>query len=95
MSIGILKLTIYLPDCHSLKEKRGHVKPILARLHKEFNISVIESDHHDVGQSCQFTIACAALDRTSAEKILQNVILFYEGHWPDLPVTDEQIEVII
>ena len=95
MSIGILTLTIYLPECHSLKEKRGRVKPILARLRKEFNISVIDPDHQDVWQSCQFLIACAALDRTSAEKILQGVIRFYEDHWPDLPVTDEQIEVII
>lgn len=95
MSIGILTLTLYLPECHSLKEKRGRIKPILARLHKEFNISVIESDHQDVWQSCQLTIACAALDRTSAEKVLQNVIHFYEDHWPDLPITDEKIEVII
>ncbi len=95
MSVGILTLTLYLPDCHSLKQKRRQIKPILARLQKEFNISVVESDHHDVWQSCQLMVACAARDGRSAEKTLSKVILFYESHWPDCPLTDEKIEILI
>ncbi len=95
MSIGILTLTIYLPDCHSLKAKRGRIKPILARLHREFNISVVENDHHDMWQSCQLLIACAATEGRQAEKTLSAVMAFYESHWPDLPITDEHIEILI
>lgn len=95
MSVGILSLSIHLPDCHSLKAKRRLVKPILARLHKEFNISVIEYDHHDLWQSCELMITCAASEGSQAEKTLHNVIRFYESHWPDLPLTGENIEIII
>ena len=95
MSVGILSLTIHLPDCHSLKEKRRLVKPILARLHKEFNISVVEYDHLDSWQSCELLIACAASQGNHAEQILSRVITFYESHWPDLPLTHEKIEIII
>ncbi len=94
MHVGILTLTLYLPDCHSLKEKRGRIKPIIARLRKEFNVSVVESDHQDSWQSCQLLIACAASDGIIAEKTLGQVITFYENHWPDLPLTDEKIEII-
>jgi len=95
MSVGILTLTLYLPDCHSLKEKRSRVKPILARLHKEFNISVVEIGHHDVWQTCQLMVACAARDGQSAEKALAQVIRFYESRWPDTPLTDEKMEILI
>ena len=94
MSVGILTLTLYLPDCHSLKAKRRRIKPILARLHKEFNISVVEYNHHDVWQSCQLMITCAAREGRSAESTLNQVIRFYESHWPDLPLTDENIEIL-
>lgn len=95
MSVGILTLKLYLPDCHSLKDKRRRIKPILARLQKEFNISVAEIDHHDVWQSCQLLVACAARDGQRAEKTLLQVIHFYESHWPDCPLTDEKIEILI
>jgi hypothetical protein len=95
MSVGILSLTIYLPDCHSLKAKRSRIKPIIARLHKEFNISVVEYDHNDVWQSCQLMIACASREGKHAEATLTRVIKFYESHWPDCPLTNENIEIII
>jgi hypothetical protein len=94
MSVGILTLSIYLPDCHSLKAKRRRIKPILTRLHKEFNISVVESDHHDVWQSSTLLIACASREGRQAEQVLTRVIKFYESHWPDLPLTGEQMEIL-
>ena len=94
MTVGILSLTIHLPHCHSLKEKRRLVKPILARLHKEFNISVVEYDHHNTWQSCELLIACAASRGHNVEHTLAMVIAFYESHWPDLPLAREKIEII-
>jgi uncharacterized protein len=36
--IGQLTIYLHLPGCASLKEKRGRLKPLLARLHREFNL---------------------------------------------------------
>ena len=94
MSVGILRLSFHLPDCHSLKEKRSRIKPILARLHKEFNISVIEAGDHDLWQSCQLLVACAARDGSQAEILLGKVTRFFESRWPDLPLTNEHIEIM-
>ena len=94
MSVGILRLSFHLQDCHSLKEKRSRVKPILVRLHKEFNISVVEAGDHDLWQSCQLLITCAARDGQQAEGLLGKVIQFCENHWPDLPLTNEHIEIM-
>jgi uncharacterized protein YlxP (DUF503 family) len=94
MHVGILILDIHLPGCHSLKQKRGLIKPIISRLHKEFNISVVESDHQDAWQSAQLLIACAGSPGANLEGALAQVITFYESHWPDLPLTGEKIEII-
>ena len=45
--LGQLTIHLHLPACSSLKEKRGRLKPLLARLHKEFNVSVAEMDLQD------------------------------------------------
>jgi uncharacterized protein YlxP (DUF503 family) len=44
MSLGLLTIHLHLPGCASLKEKRGRLKPLLTRLHREFNISAAEID---------------------------------------------------
>jgi uncharacterized protein YlxP (DUF503 family) len=43
MAIGLLTLHLSIPDCHSLKQKRSRVQPIIARLHREFNIAAAET----------------------------------------------------
>lgn len=94
MPVGLLTLTIHLPQCHSLKDKRRLVKPIISRLHKEFNISVVEYDYQDVWQTCQLLIALAISNGGDAQPVLIQVINFFERHWPDLPLMQEKIEII-
>ena len=95
MSVGILTLNLHLPDSHSLKDKRRIIKPIIARLHKEFNVSLIESGHLDLWQTSEMTIVCAANSGQLAEKTLTQIIGYFESHWPDVPVTGENIEILI
>ena len=94
MPIGLLTLHIHLPGCTSLKEKRRRLKPLLARLHKEFNISVAEMDRLDAwGESI---IACSLVsnDQRHTQRALQRVIRWLDNYWPDVDLVDEQIEII-
>ncbi len=56
--IGTLSLHLRLPGCRSLKEKRGRIKPLIHRLHREFNVSVAEMDLQDAHQE---TVICCAM----------------------------------
>ena len=40
--LATLTLHLHLPACASLKEKRGRIKPLMARLRREFNVSVAD-----------------------------------------------------
>ena len=94
MPLGILTISIHIPGCTSLKEKRKRLKPLLYRLHREFNISIAEIDHQDVWQSA--TIACAMVssDRGYTHGALQKVVSWMERNWPDVTIIDDQIEMI-
>ena len=94
MLIGILEVELLIPGNDSLKGKRTVLKGLIARLRDNFNVSVAESGHQDAWQTCELLVACAASDGVIAEKTLGQVISFYESHWPDMPLTDEKIEII-
>lgn len=94
MSLGLLTLHLAVPGCSSLKEKRSRLKPLLARLHREFNISVAEMDHQDSWQSAVVACAMITSDTGQTQRSLQGVVEWVETHWPDLEVADEQIEML-
>ena len=45
--LATLTIHLRLPLCTSLKDKRGRIKPLMSRLHREFNVSVAEMDLQD------------------------------------------------
>lgn len=94
MPIGVLALQLALPGCASLKEKRSRLKPLLARLHREFNISAAEVDQQDAWQSAVLLCAVASGDAAHAQRVLHNVIDWIETRWPDVEVESDQIEII-
>ena len=47
MLVGYGTITLRIPYCHSLKEKRGVVKRIISRLRNQFNASVSEVADND------------------------------------------------
>ena len=94
MTIGVLTLHIFIPGCSSLKEKRRRLKPLLARLHREFNISVAEVDQNDTWQNAIIACALVSNDQRHTQRVLQKIIQWIETHWPDVSVFDDQIEII-
>ena len=94
MSLGILTLHIELPGSRSLKEKRGRLKPLLTRLHREFNISTAEIGYQDAWSSA--LIACALVSNSNGhtQRALQSVVVWVEHNWPDVTVLDDKIEII-
>jgi uncharacterized protein YlxP (DUF503 family) len=92
--IGLLSLHIRLPGCQSLKEKRSRLKPLLARLHKEFNLSAAEMDLQDRWDESILACAMVGNDRVHLEQSLQKVPKWVHHHWPDVELYDDQLELI-
>lgn len=93
MPIGLLTLHLNLPGCKSLKEKRSRLKPLLARLHREFNISVAEIDQNDTWQSAVIACAMVSNDSNHTERSLQHVREWIETSWLDVFIESDHLEI--
>jgi uncharacterized protein YlxP (DUF503 family) len=54
MIIGVCQITLQLPDCHSLKEKRQAIKPLMARVRNQFEVSIADAQGATVAQKGNF-----------------------------------------
>ena len=71
------------------------LKPLLTRIHREFNVSVAEMGFLD--NRSESVIACAMVGNESAhlERSLKVVLNWIESQYPAGQVYEDQIEIII
>jgi uncharacterized protein len=72
MNIGLLILDIFLPESHSLKDKRIVIRGLKDRLRK-FNVSIAECDHQDLWQRSTVGIVSISSDHGVLEQTLNAV----------------------
>lgn len=94
MKVALLRMHIQFPGSDSLKAKRRRLKPLLARLHREFNISVAEVDFQDRWRDSLLCCAIVNTDNGHAHSSLQDVVRWVANHWPDATLVEEKIEVL-
>jgi uncharacterized protein len=94
MTVGLLTIHLLLPGCTSLKEKRSRLKPLLARLHREFNVSAAELDRHDAWQESVIGCAVVSNELAHTQRVLEKVKNWVESSWFDVQVLSDQIEIL-
>jgi hypothetical protein len=78
MVVGVLKLSLVIPENHSLKGKRGVLKRIEARVSNQFNISVTECGDQDLWQSAILGFGVVGSSQPVVQATLQKVIDFVD-----------------
>lgn len=76
MTIGILKITLYAPWVHSLKEKRMEVRKIVSRSENKFKISISEVEFQDLHQKIGLGVVFIAGDGKMADSVMDHVLTF-------------------
>jgi uncharacterized protein YlxP (DUF503 family) len=94
MIIGACSLELYLPGNGSLKGKRQIIKSLMARLRREFNVSVAEVGAHDVWQSAVIGVVCVSNEQKYAHGLLTRVARWVEENRLDCDLIDYQIEIL-
>jgi uncharacterized protein YlxP (DUF503 family) len=92
--VGICTIKLHLPGVSSLKEKRGVLKSMLARMHNTFNVSAAEIDHLDVWQSSTIAVALVSNSSRHVYQVIQSVLEWIEGNYPNAMVVDQEIEIL-
>jgi len=73
MYIGALRIELYMPQCHNLKEKRQVIRSLIDRISNRFNVAVAEIDKQDLWQACSMGIACISNREYAAREMLDRV----------------------
>ena len=78
MKVLLIKIKIYAPWVHSLKEKRMIIKSILGKVKNKFNVSAAEVDAQDIHQTIVIGIAAIVAHRAQADSMEEEIIRFVE-----------------
>ena len=80
MVVGVIKLTLFLPESGSLKTKRRVLRSLKDRLRSQFNVSVAEVDHQNLWQKATVAVALVTGDRKHADSSLQKILNSAESY---------------
>lgn len=93
MRVGLCKVELYLPHCHSLKEKRHSLRKIKDRVFARYKVSIHEVSHQDKWQRTQMGLAVVSNDgqfvHSQIDKILSEIEMIGEGE-----IVDSLVEVL-
>jgi uncharacterized protein YlxP (DUF503 family) len=71
MFIAVTTWDLHLPGCHSLKDKRGILKPLTTALRRSLNVSVAETGNQDIWQRAEIACAVVGSARLVVEETLR------------------------
>ena len=94
LTVGLCRVSLRLPENHSLKGKRQVLKSLIARIHNRFNVSAAEIDDQDSWQMAAIGIAVVSNGDRHADQVLASVIAFIRQERLDAEIIDVSTEII-
>jgi len=77
--VGVLRLSVYIPENHSLKGKRAVLRKIKAQVSNNFNVSIAEAEDQDLWQKATFGVSQVGTDEGHVDGALRAVVKFIDG----------------
>ena len=93
MTIGLLRLVLFIGESNSLKTKRMILHSLKARLRNNFNIAVQQIADEDKWQKSTLAIVGLSRDRNMINSTLSHIVNFVEN-FHAVQLLDYQIELI-
>jgi uncharacterized protein len=90
MTVGIARLTLFLPEVHSLKEKRMVLRRVKDRAQQKFNLAIAEVGENDIWQRAALGLAVIGSGRRFVEAALDEVVRFVQA---EAEVTNVEREI--
>lgn len=93
MVVGVCRLRLALHGVFSLKEKRGIIKRIIARVRNSFPVSIAEVAENDQLRSAAIGFSVVGNDGAYVNSVLDTVLDFIEELYL-AEIIDQHIELI-
>lgn len=93
MIVGLCTVELFMPDSHSLKDKRQVLQSLKNRLRDKFNVSVAEVGDLDLWQKAILGLACVANEAAHVNQVLDQALNLVHGV-PTVQVVRSKIELM-
>jgi uncharacterized protein YlxP (DUF503 family) len=80
VTVGIARLTLFLANSQSLKEKRMVVRRVKDLVRNKFNVAIAEVGELDKWQRAVIGLTVVGGERRFTESVLDEVLRFVRGH---------------
>lgn len=90
MRVAVVKIKLYAPWVHSLKEKRMVVKSLLAKIRNKFQVSAAEVEDQDIHQSIVIGAAAIVPHSAQADSLMDEIVAFVEQNTEAEIVAEER-----
>jgi uncharacterized protein len=94
MIVGVCRISLMVPESHSLKEKRMVLRRIKDRVSQKFNAAIAEVGDSDAWQSAQVGFAVVANDKRFVESMVAKIVSFIEG-LAVAKITDDEKDILV
>jgi uncharacterized protein YlxP (DUF503 family) len=95
MFVGVLRLTLHIPEAGSLKSKRHLLRSAVDRVKARFNVSIAEVGDNDLWQRSVVGVAAVGNDHAFVNETLDKVAGFMASmHGGQMLLTDRQMEIL-
>ncbi len=88
------EISIFLPYCSSLKEKRKIILSIVDRIRKRFNFSIAEVDDQNLWQRCSLGFSAVTGNHSEIEIMVDAVYTTIERHINDIEILSFNYDII-
>ena len=93
MRVGTVLIRLRLPQPSSLKEKRSLIRSLIAKVKREFNVSIAEVGALDDKRRAELGAALVSNDGRLNERIMAKVVELIERE-PQVLIEDYRIEIL-
>ena len=93
MVVGLIIADLLLGDVHSLKEKRGVVRPIVAELKRRFEVSAAETGGQDLHRRAEIAVALVGSDHAHVREVLASCEQLFAGR-PEVELLSTRTRVL-
>ena len=92
MVVGMLKVTMIIPENASLKGKRKVVKSLLGRICSRYNVAAAEVAGNDLWQRAELGLAVVGNDRRFVNSVLDKILDYMERE-TEAEVVDAKMDI--
>ncbi len=72
--VGVLTLDLVIQEAQSLKDKRRLIHGLKQKIRNRFNVSVAETDYHDMHKRCRLSVAMVANESRALHSQLDKIV---------------------